>query len=729
MRFQDLQQLVRSPRLGLILDLDGTLVPFASSPDEARLDRPTAEVLRMLAALEGVTVLVASGRTRVSIEPLVDSMPYLLWAAEHGGWRHDGRAWAPLETEAGDLTSLHTRLVDVACNVHGTRIERKRSSICLHWRNVAATEQEALIAAAGLVIDEWLEEHEDYESLPAVAAVEVRRIGTHKGTAVAWLRTLLGAGARLLALGDDLTDEDAFAALGSRDLAVLVARRQDRPTRAAYRVDDPEQVQRLLRWIAAMRVGATEGLPPPVSPVRRADAAQRAGLLIVSNRLPTVQAGQQLRTREVGGLVGALAPALADTPAVWLGWSGEYRDGPTRLDFRDDLHPPLAQFDHPTHWRQLYYGGFCNRSLWPLLHGFPSRVRYLDAEWECYLEVNQAYAFAARSIAGRDTPVWLHDYHLMLVADGLRQAGHRGRLGFFLHVPFPSLDVFATVPWSRELLRGLLAHDLVGVQTVQWRVNLVAAAAGLMGARPSASGVTYDGREIAIEVLPVGVDVEAFAPTGVISLEVASLRASLGERRLILGVDRLDYSKGIPERLTAFGRLLETSPEWRGRVSMIQVSVPSRAEVPEYAELRRHVENLVGRINGEFGEADWVPVRYLYRSYDAPTLAELYRAADVALVTPLCDGMNLVAKEFVAAQDPDDPGVLVLSRFAGAADELRAALLSNPYHADGLARDIEIALRMPLEECQRRHATNLAVVRTSSASAWARSFLARLAGR
>ena len=259
-----------------------------------------------------------------------------------------------------------------------------------------------------------------------------------------------------------------------------------------------------------------------------------------------------------------------------------------------------------------------------------------------------------------------------------------------LHVPFPAVDIFETMPWAPEVMSALLDYDRVGLQAQRHAENFVATARALLGS---------DGETRAkerVRVVPVGIDPDRFAecaataPDG----ETLGVEAMLGGRQLILGVDRLDYSKAIPERLEAFARLLERFPEWRNQVSFVQVSVPTRSEVPEYAELRGRVEALVGRINGTFGEADWVPVRYLYRSYDQATLARLYRKAAVGLVTPLRDGMNLVAKEYVAAQDPTDPGVLVLSKFCGAAEQLALAIVTNPFHADGMAADLDAALRM-----------------------------------
>jgi trehalose 6-phosphate synthase len=294
----------------------------------------------------------------------------------------------------------------------------------------------------------------------------------------------------------------------------------------------------------------------------------------------------------------------------------------------------------------------------------------------------------------------------------MRAAGHRGPIGLFLHVPFPPGDVFETLPWADELLEAICAFDLVGFQTDRWAENFTACA---------------HERSPATIIAPVGIDPADFKlDTGDSDPEIIALAKQLGDRKLILGVDRLDYSKGIPERLAAFERLLEQHPEWRRAVTFVQVSVPSRREIADYAELRTRVEHLVGRINGRYGDADWVPVRYLYRSYNQRVLAQLYRLARVALVTPLRDGLNLVAKCFVAAQDERDPGVLVLSRFAGAAVELSEAILTNPYHTDGLAADLDTALRMPLVERRSRQAALAHVVSATTPHEWARTFLAQL---
>ncbi|MCI0341361.1 MAG: trehalose-6-phosphate synthase [Planctomycetales bacterium] len=433
----------------------------------------------------------------------------------------------------------------------------------------------------------------------------------------------------------------------------------------------------------------------------------------------------------MGGLVAALEPALARHRGLWLGWSGRAVQGIEApvggLD--ETARPRLAWVDLPEPWVEKYYRGFCNRTLWPLLHSFPARVRFADDEWELYQRVNEGFAEVAAKLAAPSTTVWVHDYHLLLVASALRRKEHEGPIGLFLHVPFPGPDVFSLMPWGERILDAMLDYDLVGFHTPAYLENFRQCIGSLSPARLGDDAIEHRGRRIRLRALPIGILPEDFQepPDPKTAEEVAALLTSISPTRLVLGVDRLDYTKGIPERLDAFGRLFQLYPEWKGKVSLVQVSVPSRADVPEYAEQRRLIEGVVGRVNGEFGEAHWVPVRYLYRSYGRAHLAQLYRAADVGYVTPLRDGLNLVAKEYVAAQDPGNPGVLVLSRFAGAAVELKDAVLTNPWHPDGMARDLDRALRMPLEERRDRHGRLLAAVSRTTALTWAEEFLAALA--
>ncbi len=710
----------RAHTLAVLLDLDGTLIPFAATPEEGVLDRGTAETVNRLAATSAQIVIV-SGRPQPQIEPLTALLPGAWWIAEHGAWRRDAGAWRG-PPRAPVLDGLVTALA--SHRAPGTRLERKSLSVCVHWRGVEAGARDSLIAAVELLCDEWLETNLDYERIAGVEMLEVRHRSAHKGAAIAWVRDRLPA-ARLIAIGDDLTDEDMFTALAPDDGAIAVGHLAGRATAAQAHLPDPVAVGGFLRWLTAVRTGAIESAPPLDAVAgRRAPLPRR--LVVVSNRMPTVPIAG--RPREVGGLVSALEPALRDHDGIWLGWSGHERPGPARLAVQDDQGQARASFDLTPAWRERFYSGFCNRALWPLFHSFPGRVHYADADWVAYVEANDAYARFTHQLAERDGIVWIHDYHLLLVGRALRRLGHRGPIGLFLHVPFPGPDLFETLPWADELLDGLLAFDLVGLHTARWADNLRAAARVLGGATVDGEDLRRGEQHTRVGVFPLGVDAAAFAANGdaTPAADIAGLKQALGNRKLILGVDRLDYSKGIPERLIAFELLLERYPAWRGQVSFVQISVPSRADVPEYAELRDRVENLVGRINGRFGEADWVPVRYLYRAYPPDVLAQLYRAADIGMVTPLRDGMNLVAKEFIAAQDATAPGVLVLSRFAGAALELGDAVLTNPYHADGLAADLDRALRMPASVRVARHERLLRAVARHAPSFWAASFLARL---
>jgi alpha,alpha-trehalose-phosphate synthase [UDP-forming]/trehalose-phosphatase len=719
-------ELARATELAVLVDLDGTLIPFAPTVEEAPLDDATASELRALTAV-GVRVVVVTGRPRAAVDASRASVPDAWWFAEHGAWRWTDDAWQP-PRHAAELGDLARRLTMLAEGVPGARVEHKSLAVGLHWRRVADDARPALVAAAELTVDEWLEAQPDFERLDGSAVIEVRHRAAHKGTAVTWLRARL-PDARMLALGDDVTDEDAFAALGEHDAAVQVGR-PDRHSHAAWWVEDPPAARALLRWLAAARDPAVEAPPPPVNArPHRALAVPDRALVIISNRTPAAGAG---RGKEVGGLVSALAPSVARTDGIWLGWSGSERAPGLTLTIDDAAPPARATFDYPPGWREPFYAGFCNQSLWPLLHCFPSRVRYVDDEWTAYVLANEAYARLATRLAAPTATIWVHDYHLMLVGAALRHLGHQGPLGFFLHVPFPPRDVWETLPWHAEVIDALLSFDRIGFHTARWADNFLGAIGGTatIERHGTTAVVRRGGRVTSVGVHPIGIEPAAFEPAGddLLDPDVAGLRAQVRGRQLILGVDRLDYSKGIPERLEAFRRLLQLYPGWRGKVSFVQVSVPSRAEVPEYAELRRRVEELVGRINGEFGEADWVPVRYLYRSYPPPVLAQLYRLADVGLITPLRDGMNLVAKEFVVAQRPTDPAALVLSRFAGAAEELDAAVLTNPYHVDGVALDLDRALAMTLDERQIRHAALLAAATRVTSTSWAEDFLAALDG-
>jgi trehalose 6-phosphate synthase len=454
-------------------------------------------------------------------------------------------------------------------------------------------------------------------------------------------------------------------------------------------------------------------------------------LVVVSNRLPQTSGsarGEEPRGMPVGGLATALRGALKRSPgSLWLGWSGATTSAADPRVVRETVDG-IRVIGLSLTQREVaeYYRGFCNEVLWPLFHGFVGRVRLDRADEACYRRVSERFALVLRPMLSPGDVVWVHDYHLIRLGQDLRRAGWNGPVGFFLHVPFPAHDLWEVLPEPRELLTSMMDYDLVGVQTRAALDNYVDCCRRELGAQWDGTRIVAGDRTQRAGAYPIGIDPEAFRPPA----EGQRRDRPRGEltrvvrgRRLILGVDRLDYTKGIPERLVAFETLLKSFPRWRRKVSFVQIASPTRSRIPRYAEQKQKVDLMVGRINGEMADHDWLPVRYLYRTYPQEVLARFYREADVGLVTPLRDGMNLIAKEFVAAQNPDSPGVLVLSRFAGAAAEMAEAVLVNSHMPSDTAEGIDRALAMPLEERRERHRALLSRVVAGTAEAWSRRFL------
>lgn len=450
---------------------------------------------------------------------------------------------------------------------------------------------------------------------------------------------------------------------------------------------------------------------------------------MVSNRLPPtseIASGVQERAGPVGGLVSALKPAMQEHGGVWLGWSGttsQRRPDPTP-NVSDYGQIQLATIGMSEDEVSLYYTGFANRTLWPLLHSFPGRIVIRRDTYRAYRRINQRFATALCSILEPGDVVWVHDYHLFHLGQELRDLGWTGKIGFFLHVPFPSSDILSILPWSRDILEALLHYDLVGFHTERYLRNLIDALREELGVVAINGKFRYNGNTSKLGVYPIGIDPTIFQTSHDESGPSLAQQVSMpltSTHRIILGVDRLDYTKGIPERLMAFERLLESRATMRSRVSFVQISSPSRTRIPEYIAEKDRVDQLVGQINGRFSEPGWIPIRYLYRSYPQTELAHFYRDADVCMVTPLRDGMNLVAKEFVAAQG-EDPGVLVLSKFSGAASTMSDALIVNPYDIDGTAEALYRALRMDREERVSRWKTLMDNVRDHTAWTWSDSF-------
>ncbi|HET6906300.1 MAG TPA: trehalose-6-phosphate synthase [Rhodanobacteraceae bacterium] len=433
-----------------------------------------------------------------------------------------------------------------------------------------------------------------------------------------------------------------------------------------------------------------------------------------------------------GGLAAAMDAALSETGGLWFGWSGRIAPAGAR-DLRQQREGAIdyALLDLTRAEYDDYYLGFSNRTLWPLLHFQPNLIDYHREHHAAYLEVNRLFAQKLAPLLRAEDRIWIHDYHLVPLGAELRKLGVGNRLGFFLHVPLPPAQLLATLPGHEELFSAFGAYDLVGLQTRDDVRALHDYLREELGAAIGAKGrVTMrDGRSFRVAAFPISVDADRIArqaATAVRSAASERLRGSLEGRALAIGIDRLDYSKGLPKRFEAFGRFLQTHAHWRAKVSLLQIAPPSRQEVPEYRELRTRLERMAGAINGRYAEPDWVPIRYVNRSFRHATLAGFCRMARLALVTPLRDGMNLVAKEYIAAQAPQDPGVLVLSHFAGAARELDSALRVNPYDADELVSAIARGLTMPLHERRERWHAMFAHLQKHDITAWRKSFLAAL---
>jgi len=459
-------------------------------------------------------------------------------------------------------------------------------------------------------------------------------------------------------------------------------------------------------------------------------------MIVISNRLPVTieesKKGFRLDASS-GGLVTALRPLLNDCAGVWVGWTGT--DCSPAIELLLEEHSRSGNFVlkpvfMSAEERSRFYVGFSNEILWPLFHDLQSRCNFDPTYWDTYLTLNRRFAESAAIETHSGNVVWVHDYHLMSVGASLRQLGIAERLTYFHHIPFPSPDIFEKLPWRNEILTALLDYDVLGFQTLRDRRNFVACLRKFVKhaeAREYGEHLIVDSprRTTFVGAFPIGIDYEEFAH-GALDREVATrteeINKSLNGCRIILGVDRLDYTKGILERLAAYRHLLEFHPELHQRVVLIEVVVPSREDIPKYCELKTHIERQVSEINGQYGELGWVPIHYIHRSLDRPELLAYYRAAHIALITPLKDGMNLVAKEYCATR-VDDDGVLILSEFAGSAFQLsRGALLVNPYDTRAVAKAIETACDMPRSEQRKRMRKLRARIRHENIFHWREAF-------
>jgi len=453
---------------------------------------------------------------------------------------------------------------------------------------------------------------------------------------------------------------------------------------------------------------------------------ERSSFLIVANRLPVDRVGESEWRRSPGGLVTAIAPVMQRRDGAWLGWHGAADEKLEPFDY-DGMHLipiPLSALEV-----ERYYEGFSNATLWPLYHDVVATPVYSRVLWDAYRRVNERFAQAAAEAADEGAVVWVQDYQLQLVPAMLRRLRPDLRIGFFLHIPFPPAELFCQLPWRREILEGLLGADLVGFQRPGGASNFIRLSRRLLGLPHQKNEIHVDGRVVRAQAFPISVDFGEYdnlVRRPEVIARAKEIRAELGDPdHVLLGVDRLDYTKGIGQRLKAFGELLAEGTIQPGEAVFVQIATPSRERVEEYRRLRNDIELSVGRINGEHGILGMQPVQYLHQSYTRQELAALYLAADVMVVTPLRDGMNLVAKEYIACHH-DLRGALVLSEFAGAADELKHAFLVNPYDVDGLKRAMVAGMRATPHELARRMRFLRRRVSTYDVNRWAGEFLSAL---
>ncbi len=435
-------------------------------------------------------------------------------------------------------------------------------------------------------------------------------------------------------------------------------------------------------------------------------------LLIVSNRVPYSVSkidGKIIYKKTVGGLVTALDPLLQRIGGLWIGWSGvsgTNRETGDRVVIEEGngLKKYELKFVRLNENEiKDYYGGFSNRTIWPLFHGFLFQSFFDHNYWKAYHRINKKFANEIISVIAKNDIVWVHDYHLMLVPEILRHNNTNLKIIFFLHIPFPNYEILSALPWNKEIIKGLLGCDIIGFQTKKDAVNFLAACKEILKLKPDFNQfkVSYENRAIYAREFPISIDFENFRKLGEKkekSKFIKNIKAFSRDTRFILSVERLDYTKGLKERFRAIERFFDKYPDYRNKVVFIQIAVPTRTKIQEYERFKKEIDEMVGRINGKFAEGLWAPINYIYKSFSQEKLVSYYKLSDICLVTPLKDGMNLIAKEYIAVRSETD-SVLILSKFAGVAQELKEyAIMVNPYDIEGVADSIKDALEMDIRE-------------------------------
>ncbi|SOE20093.1 trehalose 6-phosphate synthase/phosphatase [Spirosomataceae bacterium TFI 002] len=466
--------------------------------------------------------------------------------------------------------------------------------------------------------------------------------------------------------------------------------------------------------------------------------------IIVSNRLPlslTIEDDNVIASPSVGGLATGLKSVHSEGNGVWVGWSGL-----TEEEIDKKLAPKVNKALQKQKCASVslsqaevdgFYFGFSNRTLWPLLHYFTEYAEFNSADWETYKSVNQKFADLVVEHIEEGDQVWVHDYQLLLVPAMIKALRPDVKIGFFLHIPFPSFEVFRILPWREEILNGMLGADLIGFHTYAYERHFLSSVQRLLGCELSFNTIQFETRQIKVESFPMGIDFKKFYESAVLheqksEADKSEIQQSIdahfkikGKSNFILSIDRLDYTKGIAKRLLAFEHFLEKYPEYSGKVRLVMLAVPSRSNVPQYQDLKNEIDQLVGRINGKFSDINWTPIWYFYRSMPFENLIDLYCSCDIALLTPVRDGMNLVAKEYIACRT-DLSGVLILSEMAGASNELNESLIINPNNYDQVADSIKQAIEMPLEEQKSRNKVMQDRIERYNVERWAKEFLQQL---
>lgn len=705
----------------LMLDYDGTLAPFSADRMEARPPEATLLLLKKMIKAGHTQIVIISGRPTDQMRILLDGLEVELFGSH--GFERARPNTDPILEELSESEVAGLKDAERAAKAAGMSdyIELKPASIAVHVRGLESSRSIEIEELAWNVFTPIADKFA-LECRAFNGGVEIRSRRFHKGKAVEALLSEIDGHPFACYVGDDDTDEDAFRALTSHSEGVGV-KVGGSPTDTAAQgwIESQEETLSFLRLWHETAQNLKRSAPR---------AMRRSRLVVVSNRLPSIGSAEKgSRKRAIGGLATALEAALSENKAggMWIGWSGKLSKARESHQLREyeSSSMRLLGLDLTKREYEAYYNGFSNNTIWPLFHSFPTLTKLSGWQLEVYRSVNKMFAQSLDSALEKNDLLWVHDYHLIPLGHELRQMGWRGRVGFFLHIPFPALDTLAILPEFESFLRDLHEYDIIGFQTQTYLDNYIYACRRVLKASWDGYVLHSGTRFQRAGVYPVGIDVKRFLPETQKSTTKtkSAFGASFKNLAIILGVDRLDYTKGMPQRILAFETLMQHRPEFKEKVSLVQISSPSRTDVPEYMEQKRLIDSLVGRINGELAESDWEPIRYLYRTYGQDKLTEFYRQSRVGLVTPLRDGMNLVAKEYVAAQDPDDPGALVLSRFAGAADELSEAILVNPYLPEDTARGIARALEMPLEERQRRHKIMLAIIKEQTVQKWAKDFI------